>query len=155
MSDLRRALGSEQHHAGWFGRETTLRRICFHCGRKRADGLGPGISRRSRQSAVLRRRGSGAQINMVTKAVPTLGTARLPSTTNQGFEANDYFNNFATPVVGRQNLVRNQFGASFGGPIVKDKFFFFFDYNARRNATSTRLLRPCPRLRSPAVKSLT
>jgi len=69
-----------------------------------------------------------------------LGFRVLP---NKGFEANDYFNNFATPVVGRQNLVRNQFGASFGGPIVKDKFFFFFDYNARGMPPRTRLLRPC------------
>jgi len=90
-------------------------------------------------------RGSGAQINMVTKSgTNTWHGSASEYYRTKGFEANDYFNNFATPVVGRQNLVRNQFGASFGGPIVKDKFFFFFDYNARRNATSNEVTQTVP-----------
>jgi len=48
----------------WFGRERLCGRICFHCGRKRADGLGPGISRRIANQLSSEGRGSGAQINM-------------------------------------------------------------------------------------------
>ncbi len=47
-------------------------------------------------------------------------------------EANTFFNNSSG--VPRTNLVRNQFGANLGGPIKKEKLFFFFDYEGRRDA---------------------
>ena len=50
-------------------------------------------------------------------------------------EANDWFNNNAG--VPRPPLIRNQFGGNVGGPIIKDKLFFFFDYNARRTRFRT------------------
>src|SRR5262249_14104175 len=50
-------------------------------------------------------------------------------------EANDFFNN--KNGVPRPNLIRNQFGGNIGGPIKKDKFFFFFDYDGRRDASQT------------------
>jgi hypothetical protein len=46
----------------------------------------------------------------------------------QALAAEDWFTNNAAPVNGvrlKDHLVRNQFGGSFGGPIVKDKTFFF------------------------------
>ena len=90
-------------------------------------------------------RGSGAQINLVTKS----GTNSFHGSgyeyyRTKGFEANDFFNNFATPIVPRQNLVRNQFGAALGGPIVKDKLFFFFNYEGRRDASSNQVTQPVP-----------
>ena len=57
-------------------------------------------------------------------------------------EANDWFNNNAG--VGRPPLVRNQFGGNVGGPIIRNKAFFFFDYNARRDARSTLVDRTVP-----------
>ena len=90
-------------------------------------------------------RGSGAQMNLVTKS----GTNHLHGSgyeyyRTRGFEANDFFNNFANPVVPRQALVRNQFGATIGGPIVKDKLFFFFNYEGRRDAQSVQVTRTVP-----------
>ena len=78
-------------------------------------------------------RGSGAQVAMVTKG----GTnqwhgAAFDYLRNTITEANTFFNDredIATPT-----LNRNQFGANIGGPIIKDKLFFFFDYQGRRDA---------------------
>lgn len=49
---------------------------------------------------------------------------------NQILDANDWFaNSQGTPI---QPLRRNQFGGTFGGPIRKNKTFFFFDYDGQR-----------------------
>ena len=53
-------------------------------------------------------------------------------------EANTYFNNQAD--VPRLALVRNQFGANLGGPVLKDKLFFFFEYDGRRDASGQTVL---------------
>ena len=57
-------------------------------------------------------------------------------------EANTFFNNKSG--VPRTNLVRNQFGANIGGPILKDKLFFFFDYEGRRDASQTNVEQAVP-----------
>jgi hypothetical protein len=56
--------------------------------------------------------------------------------------ANDWFNNQAG--VDRPFVNNNQYAARFGGPIVKDKAFFFVDYEGLRliNATSTDVILP-------------
>src|SRR5271165_2585735 len=49
---------------------------------------------------------------------------------NQILDANDWFSDATgTPI---QPLRRNQFGGTFGGPIRKNKTFFFFDYDGTR-----------------------
>jgi hypothetical protein len=49
--------------------------------------------------------------------------------------ARDFFN---TPATGPQGpYVRNTFGASVGGPVVKNKVFYFFNYEGNRFATAT------------------
>ncbi|HEY7353163.1 MAG TPA: TonB-dependent receptor, partial [Terriglobales bacterium] len=79
-------------------------------------------------------RGSGAQVALVTKS----GTNRFHGSAyeyhrNTLTEANDWFNNLNG--VPRPVLIRNQFGASLGGPIVKNRLFFFFNYEGRRDAS--------------------
>ncbi|NNE98130.1 MAG: TonB-dependent receptor [Pyrinomonadaceae bacterium] len=51
---------------------------------------------------------------------------------NDIFNANDFFNNGAG--VERPKLIRNQFGGRIGGPIFKDKTFFFFGYEQQRQS---------------------
>lgn len=49
---------------------------------------------------------------------------------NQILDANDWFNNFnGSP---RPGLQRNNFGGTIGGPIKKDRAFFFFDFDGTR-----------------------
>ncbi len=57
-------------------------------------------------------------------------------------EANEWFNNFDG--VPRSPLIRNQFGGNIGGPIWKDKIFFFFDYNGRRDTLAGQAERTVP-----------
>jgi hypothetical protein len=49
---------------------------------------------------------------------------------NTDFDADAYFN--IQQGVPRNNLKRNQFGGTFGGPILKDRLFFFTSYQGQR-----------------------
>jgi hypothetical protein len=88
-------------------------------------------------------RSSGGGINLVTRSGTNdwHGNAREYNR-NTLFEANDWFNDRSN--VPRAPLVRNQFGGSLGGPIKKDKLFFFFDYEALRQAASENIERAVP-----------
>jgi Carboxypeptidase regulatory-like domain/TonB dependent receptor-like, beta-barrel len=57
-------------------------------------------------------------------------------------EANTFFNNEAG--IPRLALVRNQFGSNVGGPVLKDKLFFFFEYDGRRDASALSELQIVP-----------
>lgn len=54
---------------------------------------------------------------------------------NDAFNANTFINNeFGQP---RPVLKRNQFGATFGGPILKDRLFYFLGYQGQRQTSIT------------------
>lgn len=55
---------------------------------------------------------------------------------NTDLDANTFWNNFSQPYIPRQILIRNQFAARIGGPIRKNKTFFFFLYDGNRQRTS-------------------
>ena len=81
-------------------------------------------------------RSSGGQVTLVTKS----GTNNLHGTVyeynrNTLLAANDFFNNEAG--IPRAPLVRNQFGASLGGPIIKNRVFLFGNWERRIDASST------------------
>src|SRR5262249_30153521 len=42
-------------------------------------------------------------------------------------------------------LIRNTFGGTLGGPILKDKLFFFYSYEGRRDASGTAITSLVPR----------
>lgn len=87
--------------------------------------------------------GGGGQFQLVTKSGTnhfhgSLFEYHRDTTT----EANDWFNNNAG--VPRAKLIRNQFGGNVGGPILKDKLFFFFEYNGRRDNQGAQVERAVP-----------
>jgi Carboxypeptidase regulatory-like domain len=88
-------------------------------------------------------RSSGAQIQLVTKS----GTndwhgAAYEYHRNTITEANTFFNN--KNGIDRPALIRNQFGARLGGPVKRDRLFFFFNYEGRRDASQSQQLRTVP-----------
>jgi hypothetical protein len=80
---------------------------------------------------------SGAQVALVTKSGSDNfhGNIRWYYRTS-GATANSFFNKIQDPPIGRPKLQRNIGGGSLGGPILKDRFFFFLDYETRREASS-------------------
>ena len=84
---------------------------------------------------------SGGQVNVVTKS----GTNGFHGSgfefiRNTSFDATQYFTN-SVPV-----FRRNQFGGTFGGPIVKNKTFFFLDYQGWRETQSSPVNTQMPSL---------
>lgn len=86
-------------------------------------------------------RSAGGVVSVVTKS----GTNQLHGSIfdylrNDALNANNYFNkenpdptlNSPRPV-----LKRNQFGVTLGGPIVKNRIFFFFGYQGQRQNSTT------------------
>lgn len=90
-------------------------------------------------------RSSGAQISLITKGgTNTFHGSAYEFNRNTLFEANDWFNNSISPGVPRPKLIRNVFGASFGGPLIKDRLFFFANYEGRRDSRDASVLRIVP-----------
>jgi hypothetical protein len=98
---------------------------------------------------------SGGQFALVTKS----GTNQFHGNANEyhrdpSLVSNSWFNNNASPVVPRNHLIQNQFGGNIGGPIRRDKLFFFFDYNNSRiiSSASTNRTVPLTTLRAGTVQ---
>jgi hypothetical protein len=75
---------------------------------------------------------AGAQVELVTQS----GTNNLHGNLrwyhrNHATAANNFFNNKAGVPVPKQ--IRHQYGFSLGGPLVKDRAFFFVDWEQRRD----------------------
>jgi hypothetical protein len=87
--------------------------------------------------------GGGGQFELVTRSgTNDFHGALVEYHRDTDTEANDWFNNNAG--VGKAPLIRNQFGGNVGGPILRGKLFFFFDYNARRDTLSNLVERTVP-----------
>ena len=88
-------------------------------------------------------RSSGAQVSLVTRSGSNQWHGSLFEIhRNTVTTANDFFNNAAG--VERPQLLRNIFGGSIGGPIKRDRAFFFFTYEGFREATATSVVREVP-----------
>ena len=95
-------------------------------------------------------RSSGAQVELVTKQGTNEWHGNLfEYHRNTVFTANDFFNNSTIdPDTGkslkRPTLLRNNYGGSLQGPVVKDRFFFFYNYEGRRDARQQTFNRTVP-----------
>ncbi len=77
------------------------------------------------------------QVQMIVRS----GTNRFHGSLTDGLrntdlDANTFWNNFNQPYLPRQVLIRNQYAARLGGPIRKNKTFFFVLYDGNRQRTS-------------------
>ena len=104
-------------------------------------------------------RSSGAQVTLITKS----GTNNFHGSLyeyhrNTATSANDYFVKVAELQSGQSNtppkLIRNIFGGSIGGPILKDRLFFFANYEgARRREESSEIrIVPSDQLRAGSIQ---
>ena len=93
--------------------------------------------------------GSGAQVALVTKS----GTNRFHGSVyeynrNTLTSANDYLIKRSELNDGLANtplkLIRNIFGASIGGPVRKDRLFFFLNYEGTRESEEQSVVRAIP-----------
>ena len=90
-------------------------------------------------------RSSGAQVTLVTKSGTNgLHGSLYEYTRNTLTSANTFFNN--QDGIPRQKLIRNVFGASLGGPIKKNRIFYFLNYEGRRDASDATAVRVVPTL---------
>src|SRR5438874_727544 len=98
-------------------------------------------------------RAGGAVINVVTKSGTNLyhGTA-FEFFRDRGLNANDpiyslqraFAQGAGRPLPLKPGYHFNQFGGNIGGPVKKDKLFFFFDYDGQRNLTGNPILVTLP-----------
>ncbi len=88
-------------------------------------------------------RSSGGQVSLVTKSGSNEwhGSA-YEFHRNTVTSANNWFSNRAG--VNREALIRNQFGASVGGAIKKDRVFFFLNWENRIDASAQAQTRTVP-----------
>jgi outer membrane receptor protein involved in Fe transport len=86
-------------------------------------------------------RAGGGVVNVITKS----GTNQFHGTAfeffrDKGLNANSWENNRIG--VAKKNYHYNQFGGNLGGPVKKDKVFFFFDYDGQRNTEPITVILP-------------
>ena len=84
---------------------------------------------------------SGGIVNLSTKG----GTNKFHGVAYE-YLRNKVLNSRPYFVTTNPPYVQNQFGGTFGGPVIKDKTFFFFAYDGTVSGRPRFLLLPCPRL---------
>jgi hypothetical protein len=94
-------------------------------------------------------RSSGAQVALVTKSgTNDFHGSLYEYNRNTLTSANDYFIKQAQLESGDPNkapqLIRNNFGGSLGGPIIKQRLFFFVNYEGEREAQQLSVVRVVP-----------
>src|SRR4051812_11701138 len=88
-------------------------------------------------------RSSGGQVSLVTKGGSNSFHGSLYEyNRNTYFSANTWFNNRAG--VARTPLVRNQYGASVGGRLIRNRAFFFLNWEDRKDRSGSSTTRIVP-----------
>jgi hypothetical protein len=107
-------------------------------------------------------RSSGAQVTLITKSGTNKFHGSLYEYNRATFtSANDWFNKQAQLLSGLPNrpgeLIRNTFGTSIGGPIKKNRLFFFATYEGQRTRENSQITRivPSANLRQGIIQYVT
>lgn len=88
-------------------------------------------------------RSAGGQVSLVTKSGSNQFHGSLYQFhRNVKTAANDWFSNRAG--IPRENLIRNQYGASLGGRIIRDRAFFFVNWEDRKDRSAAAQSRNVP-----------
>ena len=88
-------------------------------------------------------RSSGGQVSVVTKSGTNAFHGSLYEfNRNTALAANDWFSNRAG--IARAALIRNQYGASVGGPMIKNRAFFFLNWEDRKDRSASAQSRTVP-----------
>src|SRR3989442_3957961 len=83
-------------------------------------------------------RSGGGVVSVVTKSgTNSWHGSAYDYLRNDALDANNFFNKSAGAVQPRPVIKRNQFGGTVGGPVKKDKMFFFFGYQGQRQHSVT------------------
>jgi len=86
---------------------------------------------------------SGAQISLVTRSGSNdFHGSLFELYRSKKLAANDFFNNRVG--IPKPQLIRHSFGGSVGGPIMKDRAFFFYSFEALRQTSQTSVVRTVP-----------
>lgn len=100
---------------------------------------------------------AGVQVNYVTKS----GTNQFHGNavywwTGRAMDANDWFNNTTIPKAPRPFANNNQWAGSMGGPIKKDKVFFFIDNEGITYVvpSTTKVISPSPQFATATLNNL-
>ncbi len=98
---------------------------------------------------------SGGQVSFITKS----GTNSIHGSLyeyhgDNGLNASGWDNDHTVPVTQKPPLVDNRFGVSLGGPIIKDKLFYYGFYEGRRfhDQTEFNFIVPSAALKSGIVQ---
>ena len=101
--------------------------------------------------------GTGGQVSVVTKSGQNAFHGSLfEYLRNDKFDARNFFDRESVGGLTKNPLRMNQFGGSFGGPIIKNKAFFFGSFEAYRLRNGVNLIEAAPSAaaRAQAVPSI-
>jgi len=88
---------------------------------------------------------AGAQVALVTRSGGNTASGNLRWTLrDDAWAANAFFNKVTSPAVPKPALERTLGGGSFGGPLKRNRLFFFGDVDVRRDANETTVARTVP-----------
>src|ERR1700733_2319756 len=88
-------------------------------------------------------RAPGAAVSVVTKGgTNAMHGLLFEYLRNRDLDANDFFSN--ENGLAKPENVQNQFGGNVGGPIIKNKLFWFFDYEGTRIQTAINRITTVP-----------
>ena len=74
----------------------------------------------------------GAVVSILKSGTSNFHGSAYGAVENYNLDANTWANNYSTPIIPKNPYTQSRFGGTLGGPILRDKLFFFVDYLGNR-----------------------